>query len=90
MRFSTLRTSWKRPAMPRTSMELRAARRELREATGLGRRAVVRAVVRAAAKAVDGGGGMGAIVRAVDARRCLRDVARAAVRDVRRLAERIA
>jgi hypothetical protein len=84
-------------------MELRAARRERRGAIGLGwklvRKAVRRVAARAAARVVqarvgDGGGGMGAIVRGVDARRCLRVVVRVvekfAARDVRMDVRRLA
>lgn len=108
MRSSTLRTSWKRPAMLRTLMEPRVVRRELRGAIGLvwkrvrkavqkdvrkaavrvAVKAVARAAARVAVRVVDGAGGMGAIVRGVDARRCLRGVGRDAQMDVQRLARR--
>jgi Mg-chelatase subunit ChlD len=77
-------------------MELRVVRRERRGVIGLGRKRVVRGlqkdvrkdVRKAVVKVVDAGGGMGAIGRGVDARRCLRVVVRDAQRDGQRLARR--
>jgi hypothetical protein len=68
-------------------------RRVVRKAVQKGvRKAAVRVVVRAVAKAVarvaDGGGEKGAIVRGVDARRCLRVAVRVVQMDGQRLARR--
>jgi hypothetical protein len=72
MRSFTLRTSWKRPETLRTLMAQRAAASVRRGASGL----VARGVARVAVKAVDAGGGMGAIGIAGAVRRCRRLAAR--------------